>query len=160
RPPPVAVVPKPPPPDAAPAGPPAARTVDVVDHDFGLDVADPYRWMETGGDELTAWLRAQGEHTEQLLAALPERDRLRVRVRELGLAVTAVFDVQIGGDRLFHYVVPAGAQLAQLAVRDGGGKVRVLVDPARFGAHAALHAYAPSPDGSRVAYVVSSGGAE
>ena len=26
--------------------PPKARKVDVVDHDFGLSMPDPYRWME------------------------------------------------------------------------------------------------------------------
>ncbi len=147
-----------------PTSPATARTVDVVDHDFGIDVADPYRWME-GNDnpELTAWLRVQGERAEKLLAQIPGRDRLRARVRQLGLGVTAVFDVQIAGSQMFYKEVPAHQQLARLMVRDKDGKDRVLVDPAEItatGSHASLEAYSASPDGAKVSYVVATGGGE
>src|SRR5262245_45819123 len=100
-------------------GPPIARTVDVVDKQFGIDAPDPYRWME-GADnaEHTEWLRAQGEDAATQLAKIPGRDQLYARLRELGLGVTAVFDVQLGGKRIFHKLFPANAQLAKLAVRD------------------------------------------
>src|SRR5438445_12892694 len=63
--------------DAAPARLPVARTVDVIDHDFGLAVADPYRWMEGERNaEVTAWLREQGDHAAAQLAKLPARDQL------------------------------------------------------------------------------------
>lgn len=160
-PPPVAVVV---PVDAAPAGPPIARTVDVVDHEFGLEVADPYRWMEgTDNAELAGWLRAQGEHAAAELARIPARDKLHARIRELGLGVTAAFDVQLGGGRMFHKVLAAGEQLEQLAVREPDGTERILVDPKALGGpgtHASLNAYSPSPDGKRVAYVIALGGGE
>jgi prolyl oligopeptidase len=151
------------PPPAPPSGPPVARTADVVDREFGLEVHDPYRWMEgTDNAEVQTWLRAQGADAARVLAALPGRDRLRERVRELGIGVTAVFDVQLGGERIFHKVLPAGEQLANLAVRDGG-KDRVLVAPAKLGsatAHVAIHAYSASLDGKLVAYVLATGGGE
>src|SRR5438105_3447283 len=112
--------PPPPPPPQVDAGPhvPVVRMVDVVDHDHGIEVHDPYRWMEgTDNPELTAWLRAQGDVAAHDLAKLPDRDALRARIRELGLGVTAVFDVQLGGDRTFHKVLRAGEQLADLVVR-------------------------------------------
>jgi len=168
---PVVVAPQPPPvttPDAAPAtpapvGPPPARTVDVVDKQFGIEAPDPYRWMEgTDNTEHTEWLRAQGEYTAKQLAAIPDRDKLYARLRELGLGVTAVFDVQLGGKRIFHKLFPANAQLAKLAVRDPDGKTRVLVDPETLGGGetVALNAYSASPDGAYVAYVISKGGGE
>jgi prolyl oligopeptidase len=143
---------------------PVVRTVDVVDHQFGLDTPDPYRWME-GADnaEVTSWLRTQGEQAGHELGKLANRDELYKRIRELGLGVTAVFDVQLGGDRVFYKIVRAGEQLADLAVRDGG-KDRVLVSPAKLsteaGTHVALDAYACSPDGKLVSYVLSTGGGE
>jgi prolyl oligopeptidase len=149
---------------ARPSGPPIARTVDVVDKQFGLALADPYRWME-GHDnaEHTAWLRAQGEHAARQLATIPGRDKLHARLRELGLGVTAVFNVQLGGKRLFHYVFPANAQLAKLAVREADGSTRILVDPEQLSTpdeHVSLNAYSASPDGALVAYVISKGGGE
>jgi prolyl oligopeptidase len=156
--------PAPPAGPAGPAGPPIARTVAVVDHEFGIEVRDPYRWME-GDDnpELKTWLRAQADHAAGELAKLPGRDKLYARLRGLGLGVSAVFDVQLAGGRLFHQVLPAGDQLAKLAVRDPGGKTRILVDPQALGAagaHVSLHAWSPSPDGTRISYVISTGGGE
>jgi prolyl oligopeptidase len=155
---------EPPPPPAPPPGPPVARIADVVERKYGLEVHDPYRWME-GSDnaELATWLRAQGDDAAHQLGALPGRDRLRQRITELGMGVTAVFDVQLGGDRIFYKLLPAGEQLANLAVRDRDGKDRVLVAPAQLGtqaAHVAVHAYSASPDGKLVAYVLATGGGE
>jgi prolyl oligopeptidase len=158
-----------PPSTIAPATAPApdravARTQDVVDHDYGLDARDPYRWMEgLVNDERDAWMRAQGERAAAWLAKLPDRERLRARLRELGLGVGAVFGVQLAGDRLFYKQLPPGEQLARLVVRDRDGHDRVLVAPAALadsGTHVSLHAYSPSPDGTRVAYVLSTGGSE
>jgi protease II len=53
------------------AGLPVARTVPAVDRQFGLEVPDPYRWMEGAeNQELTAWLRAHGEHAARELAKI------------------------------------------------------------------------------------------
>jgi prolyl oligopeptidase len=149
---------------STPAGPPIARTVDVVDNQFGIAAADPYRWMEGGENaEHTAWLRAQGDYAATQLAAIPGRAKLHARIRELGLGVTAVFDVQLGGKRIFYRLFPANAQLAKLAVRDPDGKSRILVDPETLGtadSPVALNAYTASPDGKLVSYVVSQGGGE
>jgi prolyl oligopeptidase len=147
-----------------PPGPPVARTVDVVDKAFGLVLPDPYRWMEgTENPEHTAWLLAQAQYTAGELAKLKGRDALYARIRELGLGVGAVYYVQRGGKRLFHYTLPANAQLPKLVVREADGKTRVLVDAETLGsadAPVSLNAYAPSPDGSRVAYVLARGGGE
>ncbi|MGE5185418.1 MAG: prolyl oligopeptidase family serine peptidase [Acidobacteriota bacterium] len=147
-----------------PEAQPPARTQDTVDRQFGLEVHDPYRWMEgTDNRELHAWLVEQGARAEQQLAKLPERAALRARVSELGLGVAAVFDVQLGGERTFYKQVPAGEQLANLVVRDRDGKDRVLVAPAALSTpehHVAVHAYAASLDGKLVAYVLAAGGGE
>ena len=39
---------------------PETKTVDTVDHYFGTDVADPYRWLENDTTKETAeWVKAQ-----------------------------------------------------------------------------------------------------
>jgi len=157
----------PPPVDAAPpavVGPPVARVVDVVDKQFGLDVPDPYRWMEgLDNADFRAWLAAQGQYAAMQLGERARRPALYQRIRELGLGVTAVYNVQLGGKRMFHDVLPAGAQLAKLAVREADGTTRILVDPEKLStaeAHVSLNAYSASPDGTLVAYVISKGGGE
>lgn len=151
---------------AAPAasGAPVARTVEIVEEKFGVSVADPYRWMEGAENaERDAWMRAHGEHAAAYLDAIPGRILLLDRVRELGLATSASGGVQLAGGRTFFYHTGAGEQLAKLMVRGADGKDRVLLDPATLGSkgsHASLNNFSPSPDGTRLAYLVSEGGSE
>jgi len=158
-----APAPAPTPPPAPPAGQPVARTVDVVDHQFGLAVPDPYRWMEgIGNTEYTTWLAAQGTWAKGELAKLPRRDELFKRLRELGLGQTGVWGVQIQAGRTIYSELPEGAQLAKLMTRDGD-KPRVLLDPEKLGdpeKHASLNAYSLSPDGKYVGFVIAMGGGE
>jgi prolyl oligopeptidase len=156
------------PPDVAPppvsTSPPVARTEDVVETLFGVEVADPYRWMEGSGNaELDAWLRAQGAFTATYLARIAGRDAIFDRVRELGLGTDASFGLRLAGGRTFYSHIGAGEQLPKLMVRDASGKDRVLVDPALLGGdggHASVNDYEPSPDGSLLAYDLSLGGGE
>jgi prolyl oligopeptidase len=145
-------------------GPPPARTVDIVDSRFGISAPDPYRWME-GNDnaELATWLHAQGERTAGWLARVPGRGALLQRIRQLGLGTSSSFDVQLAGGRTFYRHIGAGEQLPKLMVRDAAGSERVLVDPEKLGdggSHASVNAYAPSPDGTLVAYDLALGGGE
>jgi prolyl oligopeptidase len=147
-----------------PAGPPVARTVDVIDHEFGLVAPDPYRWMEGGENaEATAWLKAHGDHGRATIAKLPGRDALHARVRELGLARSGLWGTQIQSGVTIQSSLPANVQLARLVVRDKDGSERILIDPDKLGSadrHASLNAYSLSPDGKRVGYVIAMGGGE
>jgi len=43
---------------------PKAKKIDQVETRFGIDIEDPYRWMENEDDEdLRPWLDAQKELT-------------------------------------------------------------------------------------------------
>jgi prolyl oligopeptidase len=143
---------------------PVARTVDVVDDLFDTKVADPYRWMEGGSNpELSGWLQGQGAYTQAFLAGVPGRDALLARIRELGLSYGVPSGVQVAGGRAFYMYLGAGEQLPKLMVREPEGKERVLVDPAtrgHEGTHASVNSFAPSPDGSLLAYDLSEGGSE
>ena len=47
--------------------PPKARVVEATEDYFGTRLVDPYRWMESGGDELKQWMTAQGAYTDRVL---------------------------------------------------------------------------------------------
>ena len=54
--------------------PPPTRRDDVVDVLHGVEVPDPYRWLEDGdAAEVRQWVAAQNEHTRQALDARPDR---------------------------------------------------------------------------------------
>lgn len=131
----------------------------------GVEVVDPYRWLEdVRSEDAQAYVRAQDEHARRVLARIPGRAALAERIRELSAAQVAVRDIALAGGKVFYLKLAPGLETPVLCVREGfAGAERVLVDPARFSspaARAALNGYRPSPDGRLVAYGVSLGGSE
>ena len=56
---------------------------DVVEELHGVEVADPYRWLEdVDSEETRQWITAQNRVTFDYLEGIPERDRIRQRVSE------------------------------------------------------------------------------
>ena len=54
--------------------PPPTRRDGVVDVLHGVEVPDPYRWLEDGdAPEVQQWVAAQNAHTRQALDARPDR---------------------------------------------------------------------------------------
>lgn len=136
------------------------RRVDTVEHAFGLDMPDPYRWMEGEGNaEFDAWLRARGTETRKTLDALPSLAAWRERLGKVaGATRTHGGHVQVG-DRLFFRRLEAGKE-AVLMWRDAAGAEHVLFDPATQQGKATIHNYSVSPDGKRVTINVGRGGNE
>ena len=65
---------------------PATRRTDLVEKQFGVAVADPYRWLENDvrtDAEVKAWVDAQNAVTDAFLASLPGREALEQRITQL-----------------------------------------------------------------------------
>ena len=63
---------------------PVAKQVDTVDTYFGKEVADPYRWLENiDSEETKKWVDAQVKVTDNYLAAIPFRDKIKNRLTDL-----------------------------------------------------------------------------
>ena len=63
---------------------PETRLDTVVDNYFGVEVADPYRWLEDDRSTETAeWVSAQNRVTFDYLNQIPFRDAVRQRLTEL-----------------------------------------------------------------------------
>ncbi|MDE2226131.1 MAG: hypothetical protein KGJ46_12735, partial [Xanthomonadaceae bacterium] len=140
------------------SAPPVARTVNVVDHVFGLTLADPYRWMEGANNaEFDAWLKAQGEYTRAKLDALPMVTTWRERLQKAdgGTVVNRGFQ-RAGGKVFFTRLTETGRALM---VREADGRQRVLFDPASLKGYKgqAIQSFAPSPDGRSVAVDIGLG---
>ena len=121
---------------AAPAGlllrpevPPPA-TVEVVEARFGIESADPYRWMEDPAREaeMVAWVRAMSAASMAQVRALPDRAAFADLLDESTRAGTRFSDVSSVGGRLFYRRLTPSDRVPSLVVRDGAAE-RVLLDP-------------------------------
>ena len=150
---------------AVTGAPPPTRRDAVVDVLHGVDVPDPYRWLEDGDSpETQAWAAAQNERTRTALDALPDRAAWHERLVAL-LGAPVSMGVRVAGDRVFTMERAGGRPQQALVVRsavDRDQAARVLVDPAGLSADAttAIDWYHPSLDGRLVAYGMSDGGDE
>lgn len=145
--------------------PPSERG-PVVETLHGVEVADPYRWLEDPDSPQTReWVAAQNAVTEEYLAGLGSRTWFREQLTAiLGLPRAGVPRAR-GGRYLLDRndgsqdqdVVTVADDLTALAA---GG--RVLIDPAEFSPDgtASLRAAVLSPDGKWVAYKVSEAGSD
>ena len=144
---------------------PETKTVDVVEEQFGVKVADPYRWLEDDvrvNPEVAEWVKAENAVTDAYLATLPGKDVLAARMKKLYDYERFGLPEKAGG----HYFFTKNDGLqnqAVLYVRKGlGGKDRVLIDPnkwAKDGA-TALDSWVPSKDGKLLAYSIQDGGSD
>ena len=138
---------------------------DTVDPQFGVDVADPYRWLEDDvrvNPKVADWVAAQNKVTDAYLATLPGRDAFKKRMTELYNYERFGLPTKAGGR--YFYTRNDGLQpQSVLYVREGlKGEGRVLIDPnlwAKDGA-TALAEWSPSEDGKYLLYSVQDGGTD
>jgi prolyl oligopeptidase len=114
---------------------PQTRREDVVENQFGVAVADPYRWLENDvrkDPAVAAWVTEQNKVTDAFLDTLPGRDLLKKRMTELYNYERVGTPVKKG--RRYFYQRNTGLQnQSPLFVRDSlNGPERLLIDPNTF----------------------------
>src|SRR5215212_10835935 len=83
--------------------PPATETRPVTEVMHGVEITDPYRWLEDqDAPETRAWIDAQNKYTHSLLDGLPSRPLIQKRLSEL-LRVDSVSTPFEQGGRYFLY---------------------------------------------------------
>ena len=148
-----------------PLSPPPTLREDVVDAIHGVEITDPYRWLEDGDVTATAdWVHLQNAHTRQALDARPHRDSWHERLSAL-VGLPTVLSCTARGDRLFVLERAADADQFALVLRsavDPSMAPRTLLDPAERAADAAVAIdwFEPSDDGTLIAIGLSEGGTE
>ncbi|HSF80918.1 MAG TPA: prolyl oligopeptidase family serine peptidase [Anaerolineales bacterium] len=142
---------------------PHTSTVPQVDDYHGIQVPDPYRWLEeTDSPETKAWIEAQNALTFGFLEQIPARQHLRQRLKELWDFPKAWAPVRRGK----HYFQLRNTGLQNqnvLYVMEGPGEVgRVLLDPNTLSEDGtvALSDWSPSADGRYLAYATSASGSD
>ncbi len=152
--------------------PPMAAVRPVTDAYFGTKVVDNYRYFEDlKNPEVQQWMKAQADYTHAVLSALPGRDALLARLRQLDSAQRAVVVNfwRRPGDRYFYLKRLAGENVTKLYERDGlDGRERLLVDPTTISLAPSNRGRGPttievvtiSDDSRYVALGITPGGAE
>lgn len=113
------------------------RVEVVVETANGVEVRDPYRWMEQGGPQFDQWSRAEAAHARSTLDGIRGREALYERIGELDQPGTGLTDLQVRGGRWLYERLAAGGKRRLFVRRGQEGDERELD----------LRALLPSADG-------------
>ncbi len=144
---------------------PETERGDVVEEQFGVAVADPYRWLENDvrvDENVRNWVTAQNAITDAYLETLPGRDIIAERLTELWNYERVGVPVK-RGNRYFYTRNDGLQNQSVLYVREGlDGEPQLLIDPNEWSEDdaTAMAQWVPSPDGRFIAYGVQDGGTD
>lgn len=142
---------------------PETKKSDVIETIHGVNIPDPYRWLEDDNSpETKAWVEAQNKVTFAYLSQIPEREKIRQRLEQL-------WDYERFGipfKRGDRYFISRNSGLQNQAViftMDAlDREPRVVLDPNTFSEDGtvALSGLSPSRNGNLLAYGVSRSGSD
>lgn len=144
---------------------PPTRTDSTVDTLHGVQVPDPYRWLESVDEpEVQHWTELQNALTRSALDRFPkERAKLKSELETL-YAAASMSSPRVYGTRYFYTRRSGSQNHAQIWMQTGNleSEARLVLDPNTFSddGTVALDWWFPSPDGSVIAYGKSAGGSE
>jgi prolyl oligopeptidase len=142
---------------------PPAPAGDVVETLHGVQVADPYRWLEEPDAPATRrWIEAENRISSAYLAGIPERAAIHARMTELWDFERTEIPQQ-EGERVFYRRNDGLQNQSVLYVSEGpGGAERVLLDPNALSDDGtiALMSFDADPQGALLAYSLSDGGSD
>ena len=152
---------------AADAAYPATEKRAVQDQFHGTTVSEDYRWLEDfERPEVKQWVAAQNALTRARLDAIPGREALAARIKELVMTrPTGYGSLGRYGKLWFAMKYEPGRQQPRIVVMDSPdqpGTERVVLDPVQLAADGSLAIdwFKPSPDGKRIAVSLSEKGSE
>ncbi len=136
---------------------PETRIEPIKEQLHGVEVADPYRWLEDDkSTEVKNWMSAQDSVARAELAQLAGRDKLIDRLRALFYVDSISVPLHRGG-RYFYKRTFATKEKGIVYVREGeAGVEKVLLDPNTMSADGttSIGEWMPSHDGKKVAYTL------
>ncbi|MBZ0237805.1 MAG: alpha/beta fold hydrolase [Deltaproteobacteria bacterium] len=147
------------------ARPPLAEARPETDTLHGVTVGDPYRWLEGETAEVKAWSDAQDTHARALLDNLPGLAAIAGEVRAYFTApITRYGGFQVASGKVFAWRKQPDKEQRELVVMaspDKAAEATLVLDPAAGGDTTRYFDwFVPSPDGTKVAVSLSTGGSE
>jgi len=142
---------------------PVSRKAEQVDNYHGVEVADPYRWLENPDSEQTiAWVKAQNKITFNYLEQIPARDDIKKRLTKLW--DYEKYGVPFREGNRYFYFKNNGLQNQSVlyTLKSLDDKPEVLLDPNKLSEDGtvALSGTSISDDGKYLAYGISIAGSD
>ena len=112
----------------ASAEPPKTTVNDVKENLHGVEITDPYRWLEDqNSPETRKWIDAENEYTDSLLNHVPGQDALDKKVAALLKVETMNTPAVRGGRYFFTRRLPDQDQGSLFVRRGLSGKDELVV---------------------------------
>jgi prolyl oligopeptidase len=142
---------------------PQTRKTDQVDDYHGIQVPDPYRWLEDlDGEETKAWVEAQNQVTFSYLEKIPVRNPIKQRLTQVWNYEKYSTPFK-QGNRYFYFKNDGLQNQSVLYVLDSlEADPEVLIDPNTLSEDGtvALSNISISEDGNLMAYGLSTSGSD
>jgi prolyl oligopeptidase len=143
---------------------PVAERVEEVDVYHGVEVADPYRWLEDeASDETQAWVAKQDEITERFFAQLPEYREALAYLQDNWLDGVVMVPVRKGDNTFFFKAVEGKPHHVLYIIKGEGGEPEVIFDLNENdpdGLRSTQPSVTVSPNGRYVGYSIQYAGAD
>ncbi len=142
---------------------PETNKIEVVDNYFGVDVTDPYRWLEDDNSAETAeWVKQQNEVTFAYLESIPFRKKIHERLTAIWNYPKYGVPWRVG--KYYFFFKNDGMQnQSVLYIQEGlEGEPRVFLDPNTLSKDGtvALTSMRASNDDRYLAYGISKAGSD
>lgn len=142
---------------------PETKKVEQTDNYFGVNVADPYRWMEDlNDDNLKLWIKKQNELTQSYISKFPGKDKIKDRLM-------SIWNFERAGAPSFagkYYLMFKNNGLQNQSVlyksESWNGNYEKFLDPNEFSTDGtvALSFISPSNNGKYLAVGISKSGSD
>ncbi len=145
-------------------GPPPDTEIRMIEEEIhGVNVQDPYRWLEESDTtETRDWISEQSAYSRSYLDSLPMREAIRQRMAEI-LASGSISTPTEAGGRYFYSRRSGDQDQPVVFMRNGlDGDEQVLLDPNSMSTDGTTTVdwFVPSKDGKLLAYGKSVQGTE
>ena len=143
--------------------PHARQDASVVDTYHGVQVADPYRWLEDpDSTETRAWIDGQVGLTNSYIAGVPQREAIEKRITKLWNFEKFGAPAKQGGKYFWSYNSGLQNQFVMFVGDSLSDKGRVLLDPNTLKADGtmALAGTAITDDAKYMAYGIAEAGSD
>lgn len=142
---------------------PQTKKVDQKDIHHGVEVADPYRWLEDDRSAETGeWVKAQNKVTDAFLSRIPYRKQLQDRLEKVFNYPKYSAPTEKGGWYYFYKNDGLQNQSVLYRQKEINGTSEVVLDPNKLSEDGTtgLKQFSLDKEGKYAAYAISKGGSD